>query len=271
MLKGKTPLLIAVVLGLLAGAAAYTAIKSKEREVKAGWVPIPVLVASKDLPEGTALSWELVSQRPIPEQFVTTSVVRPESASYVIGQKILVPVQAGDPLLWSQFETSRATERLSSLVLQKGRALTLEVSGARMSVGGWVRPNDHVDVLGSFRDPASGESISVTLMQNVVVIATGRITGTTNINLVPESDRQYSTITFLVLPEEAEILSLAAELGALTLTLRNPEDLDQASERGHTSINTLLTGVRSRILGDVRGRAFMTLVKGNQVTREPIP
>jgi pilus assembly protein CpaB len=212
----------------------------------------------------------MVSHRPIPEQFVTSSVVKPDSASYIIGQKVLVPLQSGDPLLWSQFETSKAAERLSNMVLKKGRALTIDTTGAKMSVGGWVRPNDHVDVIGSFRDPGSGESLAVTLMQNVVVIATGKLTGTTNVNLVAEGERQYSTITFLVLPEEAEILSLAAELGNLTLTLRNPEDTERAEESGHSNIATLLTGARTRILAEVRQKAFVTMVKGNQVTREEV-
>jgi len=54
-----------------------------------------------------------LAQRMVPQQFVTSSVVRPESVSHVLGQKLMVPVQAGDPLLWSQFETTRAAERLS--------------------------------------------------------------------------------------------------------------------------------------------------------------
>jgi pilus assembly protein CpaB len=132
-----------------------------------------------------------------------------------------------------------------------------------MSVGGWVRPNDHVDIIGSFRDQGSGEQVAVTLMQNVVVLATGKITGTTNINLLPESDRNYNTITFLLLPEEAEILSLAAELGALTLTLRNPEDIDVQEERGRATINTLLTGERMKALQTLRYRTIQ-IIRGTE-------
>jgi flagella basal body P-ring formation protein FlgA len=48
----------------------------------------------------------------VPEQFVTTSVVKPDSASYIVDQKLLVPVQAGDPMLWSHFETKKQTDGL---------------------------------------------------------------------------------------------------------------------------------------------------------------
>jgi len=263
MLKGKTPLIIAIVLGLIAGAVAYMGIEREKKRVKAGWNLVPVIVANQDIAEGTAVTFEMVSQRPIPEQFVTSSVVKPDSASYIIGQRVLVPLQAGDPLLWSQFETSKAAEKLSTIVQKKGRALTIDLSGAKMSVGGWIRPNDHVDIIGSFRDSASGEQIAVTLMQNVVVLATGKITGTTNINLLPESERGYGNLTFLLLPEEAEILSLASELGALTLTLRNPEDIDVQEERGRATMNTLLTGERMKALQTLRYRTIQ-IIRGTE-------
>ncbi|MGC4116464.1 MAG: Flp pilus assembly protein CpaB [Myxococcales bacterium] len=263
MLKGKTPLIIAIVLGLLAGAVAYLGIDREKKRVKAGWNLVPVIVANQDIAEGTAVSFEMVSQRPIPEQFVTSSVVKPDSASYVIGQRVLVPLQAGDPLLWSQFETSKAAEKLSTIVQKKGRALTIDLTGAKMSVGGWIRPNDHVDIIGSFRDQSSGEQIAVTLMQNVVVLATGKITGTTNINLLPESERGYNNLTFLLLPEEAEILSLASELGGLTLTLRNPEDIDVQEERGRATMNTLLTGERMKALQTLRYRTIQ-IIRGTE-------
>ena len=259
MLKGKTPLLIAIILGVLAGAFAFTAIKRKEKEVKAGWNLVPVIVANQDVGEGTVITYEMVSQRPIPEQFVTSSVVKPDSASYIVGQKVLVPLQTGDALLWSQFETSKAAEKLSTIVQKKGRALTLDVKSSKMSVGGWVRPNDHIDIIGSFRDPTSGENLAVTLMQNVLVLATGKITGTTNINLIPEGDREYQTVSLLVLPEEAEILSLADDLGNLTFTLRNPEDIDVQEERGRATIQTLLTGERMKALQTLRYRTIQVI------------
>ncbi len=270
MLKGKMPLIIAMVLGVLAGLLSYTAVKKASADARKGFVPVPVVVAAQDIAEGTVITYDLLSQRGMPEQFVTTSVVKPDNASYVIGQRVLVPIQAGDPILWTQFESSKASERLSTIVQTKGRAISLDLSGAKGSVSGWVRPNDHVDIIGSFRDPSSGEQMAVTLMQNLVVIATGKLTGTTNVNLLPESARNYSTITFMVLPEEAEILSLASELGSLTVTLRNPQDIDSFEERGRTTISTLLTGKR---MTEVRRQLFEgpVIIRGSNVAKPAVP
>lgn len=260
MLKGKTPLVVALVLGLLAGVIAYSAIKKKEADVRRGWNLVPVVVAAQDIPEGTVVTFEMISQRSVPEQFVTSSVVKPDSASYVVNQKVLVALQAGDPLLWSQFETTKAAERLSSKVQKKGRAITIDAKKSS-SVGGWVRPNDHVDVIGTFRDPQSDEQISVTLLQNVIVLATGKITGTTNVNLIPEGERDYDNISLLILPEEAEILVLAQEMGALTLSLRNEDDVDIIEDRGRATISSLLSGERTRQL-EIRRREVIQIIKG---------
>jgi pilus assembly protein CpaB len=179
-----------------------------------------------------------------------------------VNQKVLVPIQAGDPLLWSQFETTKAAERLSTKVMRKARAITIE-AGRTAAVGGWVRPNDHVDVIGTFKDPQTNESVAVTLMQNVMVIATGKITGTSNVNLIPEGQREYSNVSLLVLPEEAEVLVLAMELGALTLTLRNDEDLDvlPGRDKGST-LATLLSGHRMNLLAQERGH-IVDVIRGH--------
>jgi pilus assembly protein CpaB len=262
MLKGKTPILIALVLGLLAGIIAYSAIKHRERTITEGWNLVPVVVASVDIAEGTMVTFDMVSQRAVPEKFVTSSVVKPDSASYIVNQKVLVPIQAGDPLLWSQFETTKAAERLSSKVMKKARALTIE-AGHTNAVGGWVRPNDHVDIIGTFKDPQSNDSVAVTLMQNVIVLATGKITGTSNVNLIPEAQREYNNVSLLVLPEEAEVLVLAMELGALTLSLRNDEDLDvlPGREKGAT-VATLMSGKRMELLQRERA-AIVSIIRSH--------
>src|SRR5213593_1708574 len=125
MLKGKTPLVVALLLGLTAGVVSYSAIRHQQYVAMKGWNLVPVVVAAVDIAEGTVVTFDMISQRSVPEQFVTSSVVKPDSASYVVNQKVLVPVQAGDPLLWSQFETTKAAERLSTKVQKKARAITI--------------------------------------------------------------------------------------------------------------------------------------------------
>ena len=57
------------------------------------------------------LPFDLIQQRSAPRQLVTSSVVKAESANYIVNAKLLVPVQKGDMLLWSQFETRPDTSQ----------------------------------------------------------------------------------------------------------------------------------------------------------------
>jgi pilus assembly protein CpaB len=261
MLKGKTPLIVAITLAVIAGAVAYSAIRKQQADARRGWVLNEVLVATTDMSEGTVITTELVAVRMVPEQFVTASVIKPDSAQVLVGQRVLVPLQAGDPLLWSQFEGSRATERLANKVMKRARAFTIATKPIS-SVGGWVRPADHVDVLGTFKDPDTGNQISTTIMENVIVLATGHLTSSTNLNLVSENDRTgYNHVSLLVLPEAAEALLLAQEVGELSLSLRNDDDLEQLNERKHTDISTLLSGERIKALNE-KHRNLLTIIRG---------
>lgn len=263
------PLALAAGLMLMGVGVAWSALARERADVRKGWNLVPVLVASVDLSEGSVVTPEHVAQRSVPEQFVTASVVKPDAAAYVLGQKVQVAVAAGDPLLWSQFESARAVERLASRILLKARALAVEVKGAS-GVGGWVRPNDHVDVIGSFKDPQSNEQVAVTLLQNVNVLATGKVTGTTNVNLLSEAERQYAHVSLMLLPEEAELLVLAQELGNLTFTLRNQDDLDVLEERGRASIGTLLSGERTKVLQQKRFNSIQ-VIRGSAAPARPSP
>jgi Flp pilus assembly protein CpaB len=92
-----------VVVGLMIGAV-WTNRKARE-----GWNLRPVIIASEDLAAGTVLTFDNINQRSIPEQFVTASIVHPSAATDIINQKLRLPVKAGDPILWSYFETSPKT------------------------------------------------------------------------------------------------------------------------------------------------------------------
>ena len=270
MLKGKAPLVIALVLALLAGVIAYSAVQRQMHKAREGWNLIPVVVAAEDLPEGTAVTFDMIQQRSVPEQFITSSVIKPDSASYIVNQRTLVPLQKGDPLLWSQFETTRASEKLSPKLMTGFRAFTIESAGPS-AVGGWVKPNDHVDVLGTFRDPNTNEQMAITLLQNVVVLATGKMTGTTNVNLIPEGQRDYSNVSLLVNPTEAEMLLLASEMGTLKLSLRHENDLTTVASNEGMNLKAMLNGERRKLMNDIRIKNQIDVIRGNSSAEKNAP
>lgn len=239
MFKGKAPLMIALVLGLAAIGLSYYQMQAYKKEVSKGWDLQKVVVAASDLRPGMTLSDEVVQLAEMPRRFIYDSVLVPADMEVAYNREVIVPVKRGEPLHWYQLQGVRSLQRLSKAVRPRGRAISLEVN-ERSSVGQMVRPNDHVDVLGTFRDPRNNEMVAVTLLQNMIVLATGQATSATR--GAPKTN--YGTVTILALPEEAEILVLAQELGSLHLSLRNREDISIFEERARTTMDTLLTGER---------------------------
>ncbi|MBN2497991.1 MAG: Flp pilus assembly protein CpaB [Deltaproteobacteria bacterium] len=215
--------------------------QAAEKEVqraREGWTLVPVVVAERDLDEGTVLDYDMVAKMSMPEQFVTPSAVKPSQFEKVVGQKTAVPLQRGDLILWSAFRSEGAFERLSHVVRKHGRAVSIQVDGAA-GVAGWIRPDDHVDVLHTGADPRTKQLATGTLLEDVIVLATGRISGATNPSQLEKNEREYATVTLLVLPEEAEILALASRSGTLSLALRNPEDASKREKRSRATLQDL--------------------------------
>ncbi len=268
LMRGATPIVMAGILLVIAGALVYTLLVTSRRAATRGWNLVPVTVAAVNIPEGTIVDFSMISQRSVPEQFITASVIKPDSVSYIERQRIMVPVQAGDPLLWSQFETSKASERLSHKVQKKARAYTIRAD-AISSVGGWVQPGDHVDLVVSIQDPNKKERNAAIRMQNVIVLATGKITQTTNTGLLPTGQKRYHDVSVLALPEEIEILALMREKASYRMLLRNEDDVDIVEDRLGAAPSTLLNGERVMLLGKKRA-ATIEMIRGSS-PQVPVP
>ena len=153
-------------------------------------------------------------------------------------------------MFWTDIEggdTSR--DGLSAAVKRQMRAVSINVSGAA-SVSGMVKPNDHVDVIGTFNFPdddgkvKKGDPVTCTILQNVLVLATGRQTAKTYAPELGMSAASYSTVTIEVTPREAEMLAFAEQIrGRLMLTLRNGNDT--STERELPNVD--FTKIRSEI------------------------
>jgi pilus assembly protein CpaB len=252
-MKGKAPLIVAGILGILAALLAYQTIKHNEMKAREGLNPVPVLVAARDMQEGTVLSYDLVARSTMPEKFVTGSVVPLGLLEKVMDQRLAVPLKAGDPIMWNHFRSEANFDRLSSIVRTQGRAFSMDFSGTS-AVAGWVRPGDRVDILGTFQDPKDSQMVSVTLMQDVTVLATGNLTAASNPILSAKDPSSYGNVTLWVLPEEAEILALASELGKLRLSLRNPSDMGLIEQDGRTTRDTVFNGQRMKERVEVRNK-----------------
>jgi len=276
MLKGRLPLLLAAVFAVLAAMVAYMAIEQKGREISAGWEPVKVIMAKRDLAPGATLSKQNLAIGDIPGKLVTASVITAkmykQNLADPFGQKLAIEIHAGDVLTFQHIATKTGGQHMAEAIQVQGRAVSVRVS-AESAVNQWVEPSDRVDVIGIFRDPQTREMVAVTMLQNLIVLATGRIGGQTNRNLLTEEDRAYSTVTLHVLPEAVEMLVLAQDLGTLYLSLRNPEDneIRDLLGEGRTTMTTLLTGERSKRLSTKQNKIFrVEIIRGTQTEQQVV-
>jgi pilus assembly protein CpaB len=241
-MRGRTVFFVALAL-VLGAAAMLPKGWTGYRSVHCEYDLLPVVVASSALPAGAVLTFEMISQRSALPQAVSRSNVTPDLAGDLIGKRLKVALLPGDPLRWEDLET---VERLPAL-MKKARAVTIDVDAHR-AVDGRLEASNHVDVLVTVKDPQTGELTTVTMTQNVVVL------GVTH-----RAPPALESFSLLVLPQEAELMIAAQDLGRFSLTLRNPDDVDFEEEGSRATLNTLLSGERRRLAGCTHHRTLMDI------------
>jgi pilus assembly protein CpaB len=228
----KKKLVIAVGLALIAVLSLWLYSRSLQEEV-AGGQKVQILVAGEDVPAGARVTKAMLAIREVPEAYVHQASIHKGEENQIIGRPVAEKVAQGQPLLWSDFELQKSAQsrRLAGAVQKGQRALTLPVDMSG-SLAGMLRPGDHVDVLGTFAKAQGTDWATVTLLQNVLVLATGDLRGTGEGEEQPQmsGNRTFNNITVSVDLEEAELLVFAMQRGPINIALRSQEDIETTEE-----------------------------------------
>lgn len=239
-MKQKIILILAVVIGLIAAALTNSYLTAKDNEVKR-WVAnfnkkhakVGAVCVKRDLPSGTVLTVKDLGAVDVMADAIRGHYIKEEDALSLVGRRTLRKLEKGAPVFWSDIEGGDPMSRgLAGDIKTRMRAISINVAGAA-SVSGMVRPNDHVDVLGTFSFPAKDgkqgemELVTLTMLQDVLVLATGRDTAKSRLSSPAlHGSAAYSAVTLEVTPREAEMLVFAEQIkGRLSLALRNPDDV----------------------------------------------
>ena len=230
--SSSRPLLVLAV--LLAGVAGYLMWmygRHLERTFNPG-SPTDVVVAKVTLTAGTKLRLKDLQRRRIPSNYVRSGTVRASDVTDVEKRTLINGLEPGDQLMWSDISGGEEKQpTLGEFLSKTERAMTIRVDRVS-SGGGNIKPGDRVDVMASLRNPQKGSDVTVTLLKNVAVIATGRRLG----RVAPVvrralRDRGFDTVTLLLHDaEEAEMLTFAQNQGKLDLVVRSPESVNEADD-----------------------------------------
>ena len=213
---------------------------------------INVLVSAANLPVGTRLNDESMRWMPWPEGGIVEGFIteqsRPDALKDLQGAVVRLPIFEGEPLRAEKIADS-SSRILSSLLPSGKRAVSTEITVAT-GAGGFILPNDRVDVIMVRKAPEQNNYLTETVLTNVRVLA---------IDQAPkEKEGQNAlvgrTVTLELKPDQAETLARSRQAGTLSLALRSITDInmaennsedDAAAPKKGASINVVRFGVQS--------------------------
>ncbi len=220
---------------------------------------VDVLVAKSDIGLGQTVKAEDVQWQTWPSATASATFIRrnerPDGNTQVVGAIARAPFIQGEPIRDQKLVRAENSGFMAAILPSGMRAVSTEIS-PETGAGGFILPNDRVDVLLTKRDKnpdrAGGGNDIVNaeiILNNIRVLA---------IDQAPkEKDGQNAvvgrTVTLELKPEQAETLARARQSGTLSLALRSLVDVhagdnnDEPARRRGESVSIIRYGVPSQM------------------------
>ncbi len=259
----KKSRIIALFLALVAAAGAFVLASGQKAPAPVQVVtiapPAPqtddVLVAAKDLPLGTIVNEAQLQWQPWPKDAIPQGLIKKSDNPAIVadlrGSIARASMIQGEPVRREKLIKSENSGFMAAILPAGKRAvaITIDSQGAT-TAGGFILPNDRVDVVRTFHDPGKTNTdtfISETLLQNIRVLAIGQNVQDKNGQPVVVG----SNATLELDPTEAETVILAQRTGQLSLTLRSMQDVRQPANaaQAKSGVTVVRYGTASEEVG----------------------
>jgi pilus assembly protein CpaB len=216
---------------------------------------VDVLVAKSDIGLGQSVTTDNLQWQTWPATTASNSFIRrserPEGAKEVAGSIARAPFITGEPIREQKLVKANGSGFMAAILPSGMRAISTEIS-PETGAGGFILPNDRVDVILSKREKNPDRSGSSDIVISEIILTNVRVLA---IDQAPkEKDGQNTvvgkTVTLELKPEQSETLARARQTGTLALALRSIADLnavgtqaDDQSSRRSGSVNVVRYGV----------------------------
>lgn len=226
-------------------------------EVKPQVSTSKVLVAARDIELGARiaaadLSWQDWPEGALSEHFVTQAKA-PGGMSDAVGSIARAPILGGEPVNGNKLVKLGEGGFMSAILPRGMRAVSTKIS-PETGAGGFILPNDRVDVILTSRmksnSVSGGDTFHTeTILTNIRVLAIDQA-------VKEEDGRQVvvgKTATLELAPYQTEVLAQGEQLGELSLALRSLADAgSEAGDSGRGqragSIKFVKFGVASQVM-----------------------
>jgi pilus assembly protein CpaB len=243
------------------GMAAYLASRSDSKplptEPVAQLQTVDVLVAKADIGLGQTVAQENLQWQTWPAATASNNFIRrndrPDATTQIAGAIARAPFIAGEPIREQKLIRANGSGFMAAILSSGMRAVSTEIA-PETGAGGFILPNDRVDIILSRRDKNPDRAGAPDLVISEIVLSNIRVLA---IDQAPkEKDGQNvvvgKTVTLELKPGQTETLARARQSGSLSLALRSIADVNMAdnniedpASRPDGSINVIRYGVSS--------------------------
>jgi pilus assembly protein CpaB len=246
----NTARIVVLVVALGAGGiAAYLASGSDNKPAPVAPVAqlptIDVLVAKSDIALGQTLKPEDLQWQTWPAANASSTFIRrgerPDASNQMVGSIARAPFIAGEPIREQKLVRADGSGFMAAILPTGMRAISTEIS-PETGAGGFILPNDRVDVILTKRDKSPDNTNAQDVVVSLVILTNIRVLA---IDQAPkEKDGQNTvvgkTVTLELKPEQTATLAAARQAGTLSLALRSIADVNmvenaiEVSRRGES-------------------------------------
>jgi len=186
-----------------------------------------ILIVKKEVRQGELIAREVLGWQKWPSDSVRkgmiTKAANAQAQTKFVGAHARIPLFVGDPVNEKKLVVAGSNGFMAAILPKGRRAVSVRISEAT-GAGGFILPNDRVDVLVTRKQTFEGSgatTVSELVISNVKVLAV-------NQTLAQKKDgEQYvigKTATLELEPRQAEVLAKVETSGQLTLSLRSIAD-----------------------------------------------
>jgi len=226
------------------GVAAYLARgtdeKSRPAEPVAQLPTVEILVAKSDIGLGQVVKPEDLQWQIWPAATASGSLInragKADAITEIAGSIARAPFIAGEPIREQKLVKANGSGFMAAILPSGMRAISTEIS-PETGAGGFILPNDRVDVILSKREK-NPDSKGPDLVIAEIVLTNVRVLA---IDQAPKEKEGINTLvgktaTLELKPDQAETLARARQGGTLSLALRSITDVNMAESQSDEKI-----------------------------------
>ena len=226
------------------GVAAYLARGTDEKSLPAEPVAqlptVEILVAKSDIGLGQVVKPEDLQWQIWPAATASGSLInragKADAITEIAGSIARAPFIAGEPIREQKLVKANGSGFMAAILPTGMRAISTEIS-PETGAGGFILPNDRVDVILSKREK-NPDSKGPDLVIAEIVLTNVRVLA---IDQAPKEKERINTLvgktaTLELKPDQAETLARARQGGTLSLALRSITDVNMAESQSDEQI-----------------------------------